>query len=350
MNPIALSPADIPTRAHDLIGAVVTRELRVGKTRFRKGHIFTADDLPMLAGADESVHAVQFAADEIHENDAAIRIARLVRGEGVMQRQPVQSRVNMVATHKGLVRVNVDALLAINLHQDVGIFTVMDYLPVVGGKIVAGAKISPVAIATAKLEAIEQELRALEQPIIRVAPFIPIRAGVVVTEGLSEKIRDRFEQTVRQKLTWYGSEIIRFVYVANDMDEIANAMRGLLADGARMLFTAGGNMMDPLDPTQLALPEIGARLVRKGAPAHPGSMFWLGHLDAGDVPIVSLASCSMYSRSTVADLVIPRLMAGERVDSANIATIGYGGMLDRDMGFRFPPYDTESVDEPDEEE
>lgn len=350
MNPIALTPADIPTRGNDLIGAVVTRELRVGKTRFRKGHILTADDLPILAGATESVHAVQFSADEIHEDEAAIRLAELVRGEGTMQRKPVQSRVNMVATHKGLVRVNVDALFALNLHPEVGVFTVMDYLPVVGGKIVAGAKISPVAIAAAKLEAIEQELRALDEPIVRVAPFIPIRAGIVVTEGLSEKIRDRFEQTVRQKLTWYGSEIIRFVYVANDRDEISQAMRSLLAEGAQMLFTAGGNMMDPLDPTQLALPEIGAHLVRKGAPAHPGSMFWLGHLDEGDVPIVSLASCSMYSRSTVADLVIPRLMAGERVHSANIATIGYGGMLDRDMGFRFPPYDAESVHEPDEEE
>jgi hypothetical protein len=109
-------------------------------------------------------------------------------------------------------------------------------------------------------------------------------------------------------------------------------------------------MMDPLDATQQALAEIGASIVRLGAPAHPGSMFWLGHLDDRDIPIVSLASCSMYSRSTVADLVLPWVMAGERVTSADIATIGYGGLLDRDMGWRFPPYDVESVDEPDEDE
>jgi hypothetical protein len=350
MNPIAIQPAEISTRGSDLIGAVVTRELRVGKARFRKGQVIRADDLPALSDTTEPVHAVQIGADEIHENDAGIRLAELVRGEGTMQRQPVQSRVNIVATHKGLVRVNVDALFALNLHPEVGVFTVMDYLPVVAGKIVAGAKISPVAIPATRLEEIERELGALDEPIIRVAPFRPIRAGVVVTEGLSEKIRDRFEKTVCQKMQWYGSDIIRFVYVADDIDEVANAMRALLDDGAQMLFAAGGNMMDPLDPTQQALPHIGARLVRKGAPAHPGSMFWLGHLDEGNVPIVSLASCSMYSRSTVADLVLPRLMAGERVHSANIATIGYGGMLDRDMGFRFPPYDTESVDEPDEEE
>ena len=350
MIPIAIQPADISSRIHDLIGAVVTREFRIGKARFRKGQILTTEDMPVLTTSTEPVHAVQITPDEVHENDAAIRLATLIRGEGIMQRQPVQSRVNLVSTRKGLVRVNIDALLALNLHPEIGIFTVMDYLPVVAGKIVAGAKISPIAISATKLESIEQDLQALDEPIIRVAQFQPIRAGVVVTEGLSEKIRDRFEKTVRQKMSWYGSEIIRFIYVADDTDEVANAMRALLNEGAQMLFAAGGNMMDPLDPTQQALPEIGARLVRKGAPAHPGSMFWLGHLDDGDVPIVSLASCSMYSRSTVADLVLPRLMAGERVTSDDIATIGYGGMLDRDMGFRFPPYDTESVDEPDEEE
>lgn len=350
MQPIAVQPAEISARGSDLVGAVITRELRVGKTRFRKGQVLSADDLAVLTESTEPVHAVQIGPDEVHENDAAIRLAELVRGEGTMQRDPVQSRVNMVATHKGLVRINTRALLALNLHPEVGVFTVMDYLPVVAGKMIAGAKISPVAIPATQLEAIEREIRALTEPIIRVRPFRPIRTGVVVTEGLGEKIRKRFEKSVRQKMHWYGSEIIRFVYVADETSEVADAMQALLDEGAQVLFAAGGNMMDPLDPTQRALPRIGARLVRKGAPAHPGSMFWLGHLDDGDVPIVSLASCSMYSRSTVADLVLPRLMAGERVTSDDIATIGYGGMLDRDMGFRFPPYDAESVDEPDEEE
>ena len=350
MRPIAIQPTEISDQARDLVGAVVTREHRVGTTRFRKGQVLTAEDGPVLAQGTEPIHAVILGPDEVHEDEAAIRLARTIRGDGVMQRDPVQSRVNMVATRKGLVRVNSEALLAVNLRPEIGVFTVPDRLPVVAGKIIAGAKIAPVAIASATLDAIAQELDALPVPVIRVAPFLPIRAGVVVTEGLSEKIRDRFEATVRQKIGWYGGEIVRFAYVADEAEAVAGAMRDLMAEGAEMLLAAGGHMMDPLDATQGALPLIGARLIRQGAPAHPGSMFWLGHLDEGDVPIVSLASCSMYSRSTVADLVLPRLMTGERVSCADIATIGYGGLLDRDMGWRFPPYDTESVDEPDQDE
>lgn len=350
MRPIAIQPTEISQQASDLVGAVVTRELRAGKQRFRKGQVLTADDLPVLANATEPIHAVILEPDEVHENAAGVRLAEMVHGDGVMQRDPVQSRVNLVSTRKGLVRVNWDALLALNLRPEIGIFTVPDQLPVVAGKIIAGAKIAPVAIAAATLDAMARQLDALREPVIRVAPFLPIRAGVVVTEGLSERIRDRFERTVCEKIGWYGGDIVRFAYVADEAEAVAGAMRALLDEGAEMLLAAGGHMMDPLDATQGALPLMGARLVRQGAPAHPGSMFWLGHLDEGDIPIVSLASCSMYSRSTVADLVLPRLMTGERVTSADIATIGYGGLLDRDMGWRFPPYDTESVDEPDEDE
>lgn len=350
MQPIAIAPSDLATHGDELVGAVLTSEIRIGKTRFKKGQVLAAEDIAHLADAPEPIHAVIPDADEVLEDDAAIFLADLVAGDGLMRRKPVQSRVNMVASRKGLVRVDTEALLALNRRPEIGIFTVLDQLPVVEGKMIAGAKISPVAIRQAILDEVAAEVRALDHPVVRVAPFVPIRAGIVVTEGLAEKVRARFEQTARQKIGWYGSEIVRFTYVADETEAVAGAMRDLVDEGVQMILTAGGHMMDPLDPTQQALGRIGARLVRKGAPAHPGSMFWLGHLDEGDIPIVSLASCSMYSRSTVADLVLPRLMTGERVTSDDIASIGYGGMLDRDMQFRFPPYDEESVHEPDEDE
>lgn len=352
MQPIAVHPSEMSTRGRELVGAVVTRELRAGpaKMRFRKGQVITGADLATLAEATEAVHAARLDPEDVHENDAGTRLAAMIAGQGVMARQPVQSRVNMVATHKGLVRVDREALLAMNARPEIGVFTVPDRLPVAAGKIIAGAKISPVAVPAAVLDELERELAALDHPVVQVKPFVSHCAGVVVTEGLNEKIRDRFESVVRQKIGWYGGSILRFDYVADETAAVAGAMRAQLADGATILLAAGGHMLDPLDPTQRALPEIGASITRLGAPAHPGSMFWLGHVDERDVPIVSLASCSMYSRSTVADLVLPWVMAGERVTSADIATIGYGGMLDRDMGWRFPPYDVESVDEPDEDE
>lgn len=348
MRPIAVSPTEIAERGADLTGTILTRELRIGRARFRKGQMLAADDLPVLAEASERIHAVRVDPGEVLEADAGIRLAELIRGDGLDRRDPVQGRVNLVASRKGLVRIDTGALRALNDHPDVGIFTVMDAIPVVAGKMIAGAKIGPVAIPGDDLDALAAKVAG--RTVVQVKPFLPLRVGVVVTEGLDGKVRDRFEDSVCQKMDWYGAEAPGFRYVADEPEAVAAAMREAIADGAQVVLAAGGHMMDPLDATITALPLVGARIVRMGAPAHPGSMFWLGHRDERDIPIVSLASCSMYSRSTVADLVLPRIMAGERVTSGDIAALGYGGMLDRDMGFRFPPYDAASVDEPDEDE
>ena len=214
----------------------------------------------------------------------------------------------------------------------------------------AGAKITPIAVSSTVLDEVETILTSFPEPLVTLKPFVPQQVGVVVSEGLLEPVRQRFEQSVRDKMTWYGSTILRFDYVDEDPDAVAGAIRQFEAEGATLILTAGGNMMDPFDASISALPRVGAEVVRYGAPAHPGSMFWLAWSDENNLPIFNVASCSMYSRSTVADLVMPWVMAGERVTPEDLARIGYGGLLDRDMGWRFPQYDVAEVDEPDEEE
>ena len=349
MNPIVIQPNDAIEPGADLVGAVITQEVRQdGARRFRKGHRISPDDLPVIASLDRAIHAVRLSEADVHEDDAGRRIAALIAGDGLFAREPVQSRVNLVAERKGLARVDAGAVFAINTHGSVGVFTVPDRLPVIPGKIVAGAKIATVAIERAILDEIECLLAGRDEPVLQVKPFLPHTVGVVVTEGLADAVRDRFERAVRDKIAWYGSTVLRFVHIPEHPDAVAGAMRDLMGEGADLILSAGGNMMDPLDASLQALPEIDATITRLGAPAHPGSMFWLGYTDRTEIPIVNLASCSMYSKATVADLVLPWVMAGEHVTANDLASLGYGGLLDRDMGWRFPKYDADSTDERDE--
>ncbi len=348
MQAFVIDPAS-PSFTGRLEGAIVTHEVKVpGGGRIRKGQVLDAGDLDLVARLDSPIHAIRLEPGEIHEDEAAARLARLAMGPGLMARKPVQSRVNVVAETKGLLRVDPAAVELVNNQAPLGLFTVLDRLPVVPGKIVAGAKIGTVAMPESTLANVEELIAAREQPILEVKPYLPHRVGIVVTEGLAEKMRDRFEASVTAKVRWYGSEVLGFVYVANDTEHVHEAIERFQADGANMIFTAGGNMMDPLDASLQAMPAIGANIIRLGAPAHPGSMFWLAAVEDTGLPIVNLASCSMYSRATVADLVLPWLMSGETVTEQDMASIGYGGLLDRDMGWRFPTYDVETVDEPDE--
>lgn len=344
MKPYVLDPTDAGKRVA-AIGDVVVQPVRLdGKRVLSKGQRLTEADLPLLAQMTEPFHAVRLDADDLHEDEAAIRIATAIAGEGVIQRDPVQSRVNLIADRKGLLRVDPDRVRAMNSYFGIAIFTLIDRIPVLPGKIIAGAKITPVALPEATIAAVEAI--AMHDPVVTVKPYRPRKVGVVTTEGLRGPLQERFQQVVREKLAWFGSEPIGFADVPGDASAVARAIEDFMNAGATLVLTGGGNTIDPLDPTISALPLLNGGLISFGAPAHPGSMFWLAA--AHGIPIVNLASCSMYSRSTIADLVLPWIMAGEIVTPADMAGLGYGGLLDRDMAFRFPQYASERVSEADE--
>ncbi len=338
MNGFVFDPAsDDPQSA---LGAVFITEGRVdGKRRFRKGHRIATADLADIERLEHRVHLVRLDPGDVHEDDAGMALAQAIAGPGIETRRPIQSRVNLMAAGKGLLRVDRDAVVALNRLPGISVFTLVDGIAVVPGKNVAGAKIAPVAVPQAVLD--EALAIAADRAVVQIKPFAPKRVAVISTEGLDEAVRDRFRTAVEKKIGWYGSVVSGFVDLPDDPDVVAGAMLDAITNGADVILTGGGNSLDPLDPTLKALPRIGAEMVKFGAPAHPGSMFWFAR--AGEVPVFNLASCSLYSRSTVADLVLPWVMADEQVALDDLAEIGFGGLLDRDAAFRFPPYDSDEV-------
>ena len=344
MRAISIQPSTLPPEL-DSGHVIVTEDVKLGDQRLRKGHRLSPSDRPLLSALDRALHAVVLEPGDVHEDEAGRRLAQAVSGPGLEIRGPSFSRYNLVANQKGLLRVDSEALLRLNLLPGVAVFTLADRLPVVPGKIVTGVKVTPVAVAEATLR--EAETIAAAAPVIQVVPFRPLRVGVISTEGPEWRVRDRFRASVEQKIGWYGGEVVGLSDQPRDPDAIAAEIGRLADEGVDLVLAAGGNTIDPLDPTLQALDRTGAEIVRFGAPAHPGSMFWLAY--RGDLPIFNLASCSMFSKSTIADVVLPWIMTGERVEARTLAELGYGGLLDRGMGFRFPPYDVERLEEAGEE-
>lgn len=330
------------------LGWVLAEDVRSikGKRLFRKGAQIDRDTLAQWSEVQPgTLHLIEPEENDLHENEAGGRIAAAVAGEGIRIKGPVQSRYNLIADRKGLLRIDIDLLRAVNRVEGATVFSLLDRQTVVSGKVVAGVKVTPITLPVERVIEIEEMCAAAERPPIAVLPFAPKRVFVVATEGLNEKMRGRFREMIERKMAWYGSEVIDVQFVDADARAVARAMQEGLDLGAEILFAAGGNTIDPLDPIFLALDLIEAEMVHFGAPAHPGSMFWLA--ETGDVPIFNLASCSMYSQATVADLILPLVMTGHKVVSDDIVEIGYGGLLEREMKFRFPDYNAESSDEGD---
>lgn len=342
-------------RAHELptesvgpaqLGWILAHELRTrdGSRLLRKGAIL---DQPALDRWQEAkpglVHLIEPQEGDLHEDDAGRRVAEAVSGDGIRIKGPVQSRYNLVADRKGLLRVDPEIIREVNRVDGVTVFTLLDRQTVPPGKIVAGVKTTPITVPVENVEQVERLVSEATRPPIVVLPFQPKRVAVLATEGLNDRMRARFRDVVEKKIRWYGSDVTDVRFISSEPSEIAATFRAFLDSGADILMAAGGNTIDPLDPILLALSEIDAEMIHFGAPAHPGSMFWLAR--TGDVPVFNLASCSMYSRATVADLILPLVMTGEGVTKDDILDLGYGGLLERDMAFRFPDYDADASEE-----
>jgi hypothetical protein len=341
MNAFVLDPTDPACRAQ-AAGAIICEELSAGGRRvFHKGHRITTEDLERLEEVERPFHAIRLEPGDVHEDEAGKRLAAALSGPGVAMSAPKLSRVNLLAETKGLLRIDGERLTEINRLPGMGVFTLPDRLTVLPGRVLAGAKITPVAIDEPTLAAAERV--AAMAPVVEVKPFRPLKVGVVSTERLEGRVRERFQQIVRKKIGWYGGEVLGFADLPNEPRAVEEAIEEYIDSGADLILTGGGNTIDPLDAALLALPRLGAEIVKFGAPVHPGSMFWLAY--RGETPIFNLASCSMYSQATSADLVLPWIMAGERVTLDDLAGLGLGGLLEgKEMAFRFPPYDEDGAD------
>jgi hypothetical protein len=345
-------PGEAPGK--ELVGAVLVRDIRVGAERWLKGRRLTPDDLANLAvfgaagpaagSGGSPVTLLSLDAGEIHEDEAALRLAEAIRGSGpaIEIRGPNQSRVDLVAAAPGVVTIRLAALERLNRIDPLEVFTVFDGQVVAPGDLVASVKVGPHVVAESVL-AIGERTARRGGPVVRVRPF---RAGlpiaVLVGERIEGQARARFEASVRAKVEGLGARLTGIRYVGDSAAAATAAMADALEgtgtgeDGAAIVLTAGGGSTDPTDPFFVAVESLGGVIVRHGVPAHPGSMVWLGRV--GRAAIVGLPSCGAYSKATAADLLLPRLVAGQPATAATVARLGHGGILNRHQRFRFPAY------------
>jgi molybdopterin biosynthesis enzyme len=246
--------------------------------------------------------------------------------------------LDLVAAADGVVTVRIAELERINRLDPLEVFTVFDGQVVERGDLVASVKVAPHLVEATVVEAGARIAGFGSQPVVWVSPFVARRVAVVVKESVRATAKERFEASVRAKVEGLGSEIVDIVYVEDDPDAVEAAV-GRFTRGrevADLVLTAGSASTDPEDAFFVAINALGGRVVRRGVPSHPGSMLWLARV--GGTSILGLPTCGAYSKATAADLLLPRLLAGEPPSEATVAKLGHGGILTRTQRFRFPKY------------
>jgi len=293
---------------------------------FRKGHIIRGEDIPRLLDmGKENVFVYELSAGLVHEDDAAHRIARAAAGDGVLLSNAQEGKVQLAAAHAGLLKVDAGLLHAVNEIEEVMIATLHSNQHVEEGKVLAGTRVIPLVVSEEKVARVEQ-ICETKTRLVRVMPYDRLAAGIVTTgsEVFSGRIQDKFGPVIREKVERYGSTVMRQVLVTDSAEQIAAAVTSLAEDGAQLIAVTGGMSVDPDDVSPLGIRLAGGEVVSYGAPTLPGAMFMLAYL--GDIPVMGLPGCVMYNRTTIFDLVLPRVLAGERLSRQDIIELGHGGL------------------------
>ena len=311
---------------HDI--TQIIKDVKKG-TAFRKGHIVTEEDMPVLLSlGKDNLYIWEKTEGILHENEAAEYLRDICMNENMIQSEVKEGKIELIAEIDGLLKIDVDKLRAVNSLGEMMIATRHTNTTVKKGDKLVGTRIIPLLIEQEKMEKAKEV--AGDRPILSLIPFKKKKVGIVTTgnEVFYGRIKDTFGPVVAEKVKEFGADVIGQTIVNDDIEKITKAVEEFIEQGADMVLCTGGMSVDPDDKTPGAIKNTGARIVSYGAPVLPGAMMLLAYYekDGRELPIVGLPGCVMYAKRTVFDLVLPRLMADDMVTSDDLAGLGLGGL------------------------
>ncbi|WP_080836141.1 molybdopterin-binding protein [Cohnella massiliensis] len=325
-------------KVEDAVGMLLAHDLtqivpgRFKGRLFRKGHKVTTEDIPKLKDiGKEHLYVMEVGPGDLHEDDAALRMAQALSGSETRFGEPHEGKVTLKSAITGLASISKEVVDGINALGDIALATVTTHSVVREGEAVAATRAIPLIVPEAKVTEVERiaeryrELHDGESPV-RVRPLRKLKAGLLTTgsEVYSGRIADKFGPAVASKLEALGSEVAEQRFAPDDRQTIVNEILYFHRQGYDMILVTGGMSVDPDDRTPGAIADAGATIVSYGTPMLPGSMLLFGYLQG--VPIFGLPGCVMHDPYTSFDVLLPRVLAGDTIGKEDIVGMGYGGL------------------------
>ncbi len=305
-----------------------------GHKALHKGALIGSSDLDLLRGLGlQEVTVAALEPGDVHEDDAARRLARVCMGSGVTLNDASGGRVNLLASQAGVLKVDPETLQQVNQIDGLTIATLRHDSVVAAQKIVATIKVIPFAVAEAALAHAEAICRE-RGSAIGVRPMLKTNVGVILagSDAARERVLKSFAPPIRSRVEELGSEVRDVIYVAHTSQAIASAIELLRVAGAGMVIIAGEtSIMDREDVTPHGIVQAGGTIEHYGAPVEPGNLLLLAYLPASGsgqaVPVIGAPGCVRSRDLNVVDLILPRLLAGEHVSRGDIIALANGGLF-----------------------
>lgn len=319
---------------HDI--TEIVKDVKKG-TAFKKGHIIKVQDIAHLKRlGKDNIYVITLGSDDVHENEAASLLAAVLVGDNVSYSDnPDEGKITLKAGCDGLLRINKEALFSFNMLGVVMCSTLHDNTPVKQGETIAGTRLIPLVCKRGTI-AKAAEIAESSSPIVSVLPLRKVKVGLVITgnEVFYGRIEDRFEEVLKQKIDALDSQLTIVKKTPDDIEHIAAEIKNCIDSGVDLVITSGGMSVDPDDVTREAIIRAGATDAVYGTPVLPGAMFLSGTI--GGTPVLGLPACGMYHKITVFDLVLPRVLTGEKIGRKEFAELGHGGLCRNCKNCQYP--------------
>jgi hypothetical protein len=329
-------------KVEDAVGMVLAHDLTkivpgsFKGAAFKKGHIILAEDIEELKNIGKNhIYIIPLNEDLIYENEAAYRIANAAASLEMAVAEPVEGKSNIHSAVHGVLKINRDTLNELNELGDIAFVTLHDNLVVDQNQVVAAAKIIPLVMEREKLEQAELICRR-NNPLVEVKPIIRLKTAVIITgsEVYYGRIQDRFGKVLKDKILYYGGELLNIQYAPDDLDFIYEQIMATVEKGAEIILISGGMAVDADDVTPGAIQKAATEVVTYGVPVLPGAMCMVAYRQ--EIPIVGIPACAMFNTTTVFDLIFPRLLIKERIRRKELITLAHGGMCLKCAECHFP--------------
>ena len=327
-------------RVEDAVGMALCHDITAMRDGFKgaaykRGHVISQEDIPALLDLGKrTVFVWEDNAGEIHEEDAALRMAAMAPVEGAHYTAPSEGKVLLMADQRGMFRVDTALLQKINSIGDITISTLPDHYPVEPGARLASMRIVP--LVTKEEQILRAEQLCAEKKLLDLRPYQEKKLGVIITgsEIYSGRIRDKFEPVVRAKMKQYPAQILGATICDDDLDMITSEAQIFLDRGADFLIFTGGMSVDPDDLTPTAIRTLGADIVTHGVPSQPGNMTLVAYL--GETAILGVPGAAISLPTTIFDVLLPQIFAGDRITKADLIRLGDGGLCQLCKSCHFP--------------
>lgn len=172
-------------RVEDAVGMTLCHDLTEMRdgfkgAAFRRGHVIREEDIPhMLDIGKRTVFVWEENAGEIHEEDAALRMAAMAPVEGAHYTAPSEGKVMLLADRDGMLRVDTQLLASVNSIGDLTISTLPDHYPVRAGMRLASMRIVP--LVTREEQVLRAEAMCRDRKLLDLLPYRPLRTGIMIT-------------------------------------------------------------------------------------------------------------------------------------------------------------------------